>query len=76
MAFGASGAPGRGDADYDGFGAEFQIDSKNGPRAAEIAGIRKIDENQIQNQEIQDSKKLQLPGDVPNSQFKQRRRTG
>ena len=45
--FGASGAPGRGDADYDGLGADFQIDSENGPGAAGTAGIRKIDEHQL-----------------------------
>ena len=43
MTFGASGAPGRGDADYDGLGAGFQIDSENGPGAAGIAGTREID---------------------------------
>ena len=53
--FGASGAPGRGDADYDGFGADFQIDSENGPGAAGIAGIRKIDEKQTKNKDIQDA---------------------
>ena len=57
VTFGASGAPGRGDADYDGFRADFQIDSKSGPRTAGIAGIRNVDENQVQNQKSQDSKK-------------------
>ncbi|MEC8156727.1 MAG: hypothetical protein VX080_07015, partial [SAR324 cluster bacterium] len=59
MTFGASGAPGRGDADYDGLGADFQIDSGNGPGSAGSAGIRKIDENQMPEPKSQRFGKLQ-----------------